>query len=496
MGITKNIISFVLDGKITRIDFSAQNISPTLTLLQYLRSLPHHKGTKEGCAEGDCGACTVVLGTLENGQLTYKAVASCLIFLPMVHGKQVITIENLEQKISNKVVLHPIQQALIEENGTQCGFCTPGIAMSLWALLKNKNNPKESSIKDALSGNLCRCTGYKSIVKAARQASAAKNKDHFDKNESKIVALLQKISDDYKDLIHLSVPGQTYYKPLTLKAALTLKAKHPEALIVAGATDCALKVTKNHEVLPLIIDICGIEEIAAIELQKAHVHIGAAATIEEIKEKVKKTWPALYAMLSVFGSKQIRQMATLGGNVGSASPIGDTLPILFAYDAIVGLQSVSGKREIKMINFIEGYRKTKIKSSEIITHIVIPRAPQNVLVRSYKISKRKELDISTVSAAFRLELNKEDGTVKDIRIIYGGMAAYTKRASHTEAFLKHKKWHLDTIKKALKFLEKDYQPISDARAGEKMRLIAAKNLLKKMAVDTIPHMNKKAKETK
>jgi len=480
MSLKNQSISFVLDGVIHEINFEKSPLRPTHTLLHYLRSLPNHKGTKEGCGEGDCGACTVVLGELINDSISYKAVDSCLIFLPLIHGKQVVTIENLALEKNGKTILHPIQQHIIEENGTQCGFCTPGFVMAIFALYKNEKNPKTAVIKNALSGNLCRCTGYNSILKATHKACKDNNADHFTKNEKNIISLLTKIKT--LNTIEINSKEQTYFKPFTLKETLRLKNLYPEALIVSGSTDCSLRVTKKHEILPLIIDISDVEDLKSVKLIKNQWHIGAAVKLENIRTTVQKDLKALYDMLSVFGSKQIRNLATLGGNVGSASPIGDTLPLLLAYNASVELQSVNGNRTFLLSDFIIDYRKTQILPDEIITSIIVPLPDKETIVKSYKVSKRKDLDISTVSACFNLRL--KNNKVESIIMAFGGMSAFTKRATFTENFFKNKVWNEKNILEASKLMEKDFSPISDARAGKEMRTIAAKNLLKKFWLDT------------
>ena len=259
--IRSNIIAFVLDGEVDRIEFSGKNaLSPTTTVLNYLRSLPNHKGCKEGCAEGDCGACTVVLAKLENNKIRYQAVDACLIFLPMLHGKQLITVEN----VGTSDNLHPVQKAMIDMDGIQCGYCTPGFIMSMSALYKNTSNPSNAQIDDALTGNLCRCTGYRSIVDSVQQAAAKKKRDGFSQ-QKEIKSLLASI---HNDNIRLSGIGQVYHKPADKQSALRLIQQHPKALIVAGATDIALRVTKNHEILPEIIDIGDIAELKKISVNK------------------------------------------------------------------------------------------------------------------------------------------------------------------------------------------------------------------------------------
>ena len=472
-------ISFILDGKITSIDFSQEKrYTPTTTVLNYLRSLPNHKGTKEGCAEGDCGACTVVLANLvQDKKISYKAVDSCLMFLPMIHGKQVITVENLRSP-DNK--LHPAQQAMVNMNGSQCGFCTPGIVMSLFALYKNENTYNRTEIEKTLSGNLCRCTGYSPILEAAQTLSKKKGLDHFSQEEKKTIKLLRQIKSDSLSLIS---ERQRYFCPKNVKTALKLRLKHPKSIIISGATDIALRVTKNHEKLKEIIDLSSISSLKGISSHKKYTRIASGTTLSEIRSSIKRTFPAIYDMLDVFGSEQIRNLATIGGNLATASPIGDLGPILIAYNAKVDLVNPEKKRRISVENFITGYRKTALRKNELIEAIIIPHLKSDVRVRFYKFSKREELDISTVSAGYRLELTKKN-KVKSIKLVYGGMALMTKRAAKTEKFLMGRDWSLSTVAKASDILSKDFSPISDARASAKGRMVAAKNLLIKFYNDT------------
>lgn len=472
----QHTISFILDNEIITVDFEKQELSPTLTVLNYLRSLPGHKGVKEGCAEGDCGACTVVVAELDNREnLVYSALNSCLVFLPQIHGKQLITVENLAQKNNGDVNLHPVQQALVEMNGSQCGYCTPGVTMSMFALYKDPDKPSNEKIKDAMTGNLCRCTGYRSILNAAEKACSNGKNDHFVEKQNQTIATLKKINSQNSS-IQIITGSQKYFIPLTINEALELRRNYPAAVLVNGSTDVALKQTKKFELLPVIIDLSAISELKNYTISDNEIVIGSGMSLERVRTIFSEKLPALGEMISIFASKQIRNLATLGGNLGTASPIGDTIPLLMAYSAKVILADKNDKRELAIENFIRGYRKTDLKEDELIHSVVIPlEASRNV--RFYKVSKRKDLDISSVSAGIGLELEK--GIVKDIILAFGGMADMPKRAKKTESMLVGKAWKSENIEAASEILFDEYNPISDARCSAEFRKTAARNLLMK-----------------
>ena len=489
-------ISFILDGKIQSLGFNEQ-FKPTTTVLNYLRSLANHKGVKEGCAEGDCGACTVVIAELnQNDSLQYTAWDSCLVFLPMIHGKQLITVENLIQYNAGEKRLHPVQQAMVDCNGSQCGYCTPGIVMSMFSLYKEKTPLSKENIEDALTGNLCRCTGYKPIVEAAARACAEIQADQFDSNEKQIVAMLLQIKDQSKSIL-IDTTKQKYCRPKTINEALELRNKMQNSVLINGATDVALRVTKRHELLEEIIDLSGIPELKKFTKTAIDFKFGAGMSLENVKKVAEGALPALFETLAVFGSKQIRTLATFGGNVGSGSPIGDTLPVLMAYNAEIVLQQISedaaplnteqsfpniSERKINMNNYILGYRETERKPKEIITAIIIPNPLANTIIKFYKVSKRKDLDISTLSGGFSILL--KNNCVETITLAYGGMAAVTKRAKKAEQYLIGKLWDRATVDQAMELIAEDFTPISDARSGAEFRKLAAKNLLLKFWSET------------
>jgi xanthine dehydrogenase small subunit len=465
-------VQCVLDGRLIRIPFTPSSAyRPTTTVLQYLRSLPGHRGAKEGCAEGDCGACTVVLAEESApGALTYSAVDSCLVFLPMVHGKHLITVENLRDKDG---ALHPVQRALVALHGSQCGFCTPGIVMSLFALYKSGDTPDRASVVDALAGNLCRCTGYRSVIEAALEACAGDRRDHFTDEETAVCSLLGTIP---RETLFLNTGAQRYCRPSTLEEALAYRAEHPEALVLCGATDVALRVTKKHEQLSSILDLSGIPSLRTVCAEAGTLAIGSAVTLQDLLTATREACEPLGDMLGVFGSRQIRSMATLGGNLGTASPVSDTLPVLLALQAGVRLEKSGQWRMVAVENFVTGYRHTACGKNELITSIVIPEIPKGTIVRSYKISRRRDMDISSVSACFRLAL---DGTehVSSTVLAFGGMAATVGRARHVEAALQGSRWTRDNVVTAAKELAKDFVPLSDVRGSASFRMTIARNLL-------------------
>ncbi|MPM08221.1 hypothetical protein SDC9_54533 [bioreactor metagenome] len=478
---TKQHISFLLNGEPVSIHFERDGVKPSTTVLNWLRNDAHHTEVKEGCAEGDCGACTVVIASpdLTGKKLEYKAVNSCLLFLPAIDGKLLITSRGLSPETTLSEELHPVQKAIVDEHATQCGFCTPGFVMSLFAQYHNSVPNDDAEINNALTGNLCRCTGYDSIRKAAKEVLNNKKPDLYDHEEAEFIGRIRGTS--LYEMLDVNCLDQHYMRPLTLTDALEAHKNHPDAVVVNGSTDVALQQSKHFRHIPAILDISGVSELRTYQQNSNALHIGAGLSLEDLRLNVKNSFPALFEILSVFASRQIRQVATVGGNIGSASPIGDTTPLLMACNADVRVVSGTASRIIPVRNFITSYRKTALEAGELIAEIILPLPGKNEIIKTYKVSKRLDMDISTVSAAFRMTL--DNNIVAEISMFYGGMAATTMAATEAEEFLKGKEWNENNILAAMKIIESTFTPLSDARSGAEFRNLAAAGLLQQFYND-------------
>ena len=450
-------------------------LAPNVTVLNYLREHVGKTGTKEGCASGDCGACTVVVGELDGDRVRYRTLNSCLTFVSSLHGKQLITVEDLKHQGK----LHSVQQAMVDCHGSQCGFCTPGFIMSLFALQKNSSGYDKGATMEALAGNLCRCTGYRPIIDAAEQACCQKQPDQFDAFESNTVAQLQAIAP--RETAELNSGDKRCLVPLTVADLADLYAANPEARLLAGGTDLALEVTQFHRELPVMIYVGHIEDMKRIEVTDKDIEIGAAAALSDCYEALSREYPDFGELLHRFASLQIRNQGTLGGNIGNASPIGDAPPLLIALGAQIALRQGNTRRILPLQDYFLDYKVTARQEAEFIEKIIVPRAQANQAFRAYKVSKRLDDDISAVCAAFNLTI--VDGVVTEARIAFGGMAAIPKRASACEAALVGSAWYPGVIERACNALGEDFTPLSDFRASKEYRLLTAQNLLRKFFLE-------------
>ena len=451
--------------------------APTQTVLQHLREDLHCTGTKEGCAEGDCGACTVVVASLVDGQVEMKTVNACIQLTPTLDGKALFSVEDLQQPDGE---LHPVQQAMVECHGSQCGFCTPGFVMSLWSMYLKKDGaaPTRCEIDDGLSGNLCRCTGYRPIIDAARRMSELP-KVTFDR-----AALAQQLQGLQHDHLHTyAAKGQQFHAPRTVAELLQLRADKPQATLLAGSTDVGLWVTKQLRELGEIIYLGNVAALKTIEVADGQLEIGAGASLNDAYAALCAHYPEeLSELWQRFASLPIRNAGTLGGNVANGSPIGDSMPWLIALGTQIVLHGSAGQRVMPLEDFYLGYQKKDLRPDEFVAALRVPLPRAGVQFRTYKLAKRFDQDISAVCAAFAFELDGE--RIVDARIAFGGMAATPQRAAQTETFLRNQAWTEENLVIAMGLLADDYAPLSDMRASNSYRMTTAQNLLRRFWLET------------
>jgi xanthine dehydrogenase small subunit len=444
-------ISFILNGVPQTLP---PGTSPTTTLLDWLRGGARLTGTKEGCAEGDCGACTVVLEQADGARVPINA---CLTMLGQLHGRSVRTVEGLRGADGAP---HPIQVAMAESDGTQCGFCTPGIVMSAWAFAR-----EGGEIHEALAGNLCRCTGYRPIVEVF-EAIAPEAGDR--------PALSPVASATFE------APGQVFRMPATLDELLALRAAHPAAWLLAGGTDLGLRVSDHREQPAEVICLLNVPDLHRLEATPDGLEIGAAVSYGRLLDlcRTEEGFAPLAGLLARLGSRQIRGLGTLGGNLGTASPIGDALPPLVALGAVVRVASVRGARELPVEAFLTGYRTNALAPDEVVLSVFLPRPAAGAHFACEKISKRHDQDISTVGAA--LLVREEAGVVAEARLAFGGVGATVVRATAAEAALAGKPFDAASFEAAADALTKDIAPLSDWRGTAAYRLAVAQGLLRRL----------------
>ncbi|WP_105103429.1 xanthine dehydrogenase small subunit [Microbulbifer pacificus] len=490
------MIEFYLNGRHRQL----ASVDPNLTVLEWLRTEARLTGTKEGCASGDCGACTVAIGTLDSStdseRLRYDSVNSCIALVGSLHGKHLITVDGLQSEPA-----HPVQKEMVECHGAQCGFCTPGIIMSLFALhTESRARGKtvdDAALMESLGGNLCRCTGYRPIVEAGRKA-AVQEWQPAEGTEQKstpaeidlrgpawlqnpaMIAQLKQVQNN--PVTVAAENGRRYDAPITLAQLRQLRAEFPQARLVAGGTDLSLEITQFLRDLDHVISVNNIPELQEIREQQDGLYLGAAASYRAAEHALASRWPHFHTMLERLGSKQIRNRGTVGGNIGNASPIGDMPPALIALGAELELDGVDGVRRLPLQEFFHDYKKTDLRPNEFIRGVWIPASLSDEQLLIYKISKRLDDDISAVLGAFWLKL--DGAIVEDCRLAFGGMAAIPKRAANAEAALRGQPWNLSSVARAVGALAEDFSPMSDVRASAEYRQQVAGNLIRRALLDS------------
>jgi xanthine dehydrogenase small subunit len=480
-------IRFFIDGHVVAV----ADVSPQMTVLEYLRDVRGRTGSKEGCAEGDCGACTVVIAEPDtSGALTWSPVNACIRLLPTIDGKALFTVENLKR---DDGTLHPAQEAMVSCHASQCGFCTPGFVMSLLGLYKNAHMPTRVAIDDALSGNLCRCTGYRPIIAAAERMGElpaptgvlapgfdATGKRTPSDAERALALELRALARDAT--FEYAYGGQRYFAPATVAQLASLYASNPGARLVAGATDVGLWVTKHHRDLGTIIYTGAVRDLNAIRTSATQLEIGAAVRLSTAFALIEQDYPMLAEVWTRFASVPIRNSGTLGGNVANGSPIGDSMPVLIALGASVTLRRGESTRVLPLEDLYLGYQKTALAPGEFVEVINVPRAQPGWEIRAYKLSKRFDQDISAVFACF--SLRRDGHRVVGIRIGCGGVAATPSLATQCARAMMGRSWDVDTIAAGQDALDQQFTPLTDMRASAAYRRTTLKNLLQRFYIET------------
>lgn len=455
------------------------DVRPDETLLDLLRLRRSLRGSKEGCAEGDCGACTVLVGRVSNGELIYEGVNACIRFVGSLDGCHVVTIEHLKRPDGS---LHPVQQAMVDFHGSQCGFCTPGFVMSLYALWMRSPEPSDREIETALQGNLCRCTGYEAITRAARAVSSygRVTEDALARERDNIRARLAAMHDGKR--VEIGEGEDRLVVPASVDDLAEVLAAEPTATIVAGSTDVGLWVTKFMRDIAPVVFTGGLEGLQQIGEMNGTITIGAGVSYTAARDFLAWRIPALGPLIDRIGGDQVRNMGTIGGNIANGSPIGDTPPPLIALGATLTLRRGAERRTLPLEDFFIDYGKQDRQPGEFVEAVHVPIPAPKAHFAAYKITKRRDEDITAVLGAFHLHVT--DGKVSSVRIAYGGMAATPKRARAVEAALLGRPWNAETVEAALPAFDEDFQPISDMRASATYRMLAAKNLLRRFLVET------------
>ncbi|NDV98761.1 xanthine dehydrogenase small subunit [Salipiger sp. PrR002] len=467
-------IRFLLNGRTV----SLPQVPATQTLLDFLRLDRRLTGTKEGCAEGDCGACTVLVGRLHEGALRYEAVNACIRFVASLDGCHVVTVEHLSGPDG---ALHPVQRAMVEHHGAQCGFCTPGIVMSLYALWMQTPQPSEAQVETALQGNLCRCTGYAPIIRAAVAVSeyGTPEADHLMQERGRVAADLLALKDGRR--VETGPDGDRAILPADLDDFADAYAAHPQATVIAGSTDVGLWVTKFLRPISPAIFIAHLDALKAVEVTDGAITLGAGVSYSEVQPLIAEHLPHLQEYWDRIAGWQVRNMGTVGGNIANGSPIGDTPPVLIALGAEVTLRHGRTRRTLPLEAFFIDYGKQDRRPGEFVESIRVPLPSPATRCAAYKISKRRDEDISAVAAG--ISVTVEGGVIQSARIALGGMAATPKRAGKAEAALRGQPWSEASFAAAARAMAEDFAPLSDWRASADYRMRVAQNLLRRFFLE-------------
>lgn len=467
-------IRFILNGR----DVAIKDVGASQTLLDFLRLEKRLTGTKEGCAEGDCGACSVLVGRLQGGVLKYEAINACIRFLASLDGCHVVTVEYLSGPNGK---LHPVQQAMVDYHGSQCGFCTPGFVMSLYALWMEIPEPNINQIETALQGNLCRCTGYEPIINAALAVNqyGSPSADHLNTEREAVTSRLLELRDESRVITGPS--DNQAILPANVDDLAAALVEHPDATIVAGSTDVGLWVTKFLRPISPAIFVGHLEELQTISLSDDALDIGAGVTYTECQEVLSEAFPHLVAYWDRIAGPQVRNMGTIGGNIANGSPIGDTPPVLIALNAEVTLRHGETRRTLALQDFFIDYGKQDQHPGEFVERIRVPRPSQGQIDSAYKISKRRDEDISSVAIGISVNISKN--VITDCRVALGGMAATPKRGTSCEAALRGQPWGAPAFEAAAEALAHDFSPLTDWRASKEYRMKSAQNLLRRFFLE-------------
>lgn len=467
----RDYLHFFVNGKECRVK-GADAFQPLSSYLRYELGIT---GTKLVCEEGDCGACTTLIGRVENGAIEYKALNSCIQYLYQADLSHVITVEGLTKNGE----LNPVQESMVKCHGTQCGFCTPGFIVAMCRYFDEAKVPDTQAIKDCVTGNLCRCTGYEPIIKAGLEVDL-----------NAIVPLKQlyppqEIIDSFaataKESVQIESEEQSVFIPASIEEAVKYKSSHPEAVIISGGTDICVLMNKRAYAPKQVLSFSNIPGIDSIKASNGMLSVGAKVTLSQLEEFFRERVAEFNNILWVFGSPQIRNAGTLAGNIANASPIADTPPFLLVMDAVLELQSTKGSRQVRINDFYKAYKQFDMGKDEFISSIAIPLPKKDEIIKLYKVSRRKHLDISTITAAFRMQMKND--MIEDIAIAYGGVAPIVLRLPKTEAFLKGKPLSLENCKEAAEIAVTEISPIGDVRGSQAFRFQLARNLMEKLYYD-------------